>query len=122
MRVQMMKGPPTKPFVLSINGKNSKTGDSREASRKQEQMQAYGGLVLGGAVVLLWIGMVMAMNATHNNLRPVFIVLGVVITLGLGYAYYDTVHPSPEEDERERLVFIGTRLVTTAPVGAFTKT
>ena len=101
MRVQMMTGPSSKPFVLSMNGKNSKTGESRESSRKQEQMQAYGGLVLGGAVVLLWIGMVMAMNATHNNLRPVFVVLGIVITLGLGYAYYDTVHQSRLTEEEE---------------------
>ena len=109
MRVQMplvqmpvMETGPDGKVVLVFP--KAKTNQSTQEDRKQQQTEAYGGLVLGGAVVLLWIGMVMAMNAAHNNLRPVFIALGTVITLGLGYAYYDTVHQSrlTEEEEAER--------------------
>ena len=97
MRVQMplITAPQSKLAVFA----KGKPSQSTQEVRKHQREQAYGSLVLGGAVILLWIGLVMAMNASHNHLRPVFITLGGVITLGLIYAYYDTVHQSLEEDE-----------------------
>ena len=41
------------------------------------------------AVAVLWIGVVLLMTEVHKNARPVFTVLGVVITVGLGFAWYD---------------------------------
>ena len=55
----------------------------------KEAQKTYTGLVLIGAVAVLWIGVVLLMAEVHKNARPVFIVLGGVITAGLGYAWYD---------------------------------
>ena len=61
----------------------------RSAGREKEAKQTYTGLVMIGAVAVLWIGVVLLMAEVHKNARPVFIVLGGVITVGLVYAWYD---------------------------------
>ena len=60
-----------------------------QTQQDKERSRTYTGLVLIGAVAVLWIGVVLLMAEVHKNARPVFVVLGGVITLGLGYAYYD---------------------------------
>ena len=67
-------------------------------TREKEAQRTYTGLVMIGAVAVLWIGVVLVMAEVHKNARPVFIVLGGVITLGLGYAYYD--YSWKEDDEK----------------------
>ena len=60
-----------------------------QTQQDKERSRTYTGLVLIGAVAVLWIGVVLLMAEVHKNARPVFIVLGGVITVGLGYAWYD---------------------------------
>lgn len=60
-----------------------------QAQRENETKNMYSMLVMIGAVAVLWIGVVLLMAEVHKNARPVFIVLGGVITVGLGYAWYD---------------------------------
>ena len=90
---------------------------TKPTKREKEQQQTYTGLVLIGAVAVLWIGVVLLMAEVTKNARPVFIVLGGVITVGLGYAYYDyswkeddektayhVVEYDKQKEERERVV------------------
>ena len=72
-----------------------------QTQRAKEQLRTYTGLVMIGTVVVLWIGVVLLMAEVHKNARPGFIVLGAVITLGLGYAYYD--YSWKEHDEKTGL-------------------
>ena len=60
-----------------------------QMKQDKEAQKTYTGLVMIGAVAVLWIGVVLLMAEVHKNARPVFIVLGGVITAGLGYAWYD---------------------------------
>ena len=62
---------------------------SMQMKQDKEAQKTYTGLVMIGAVAVLWIGVVLLMAEVHKNARPVFIVLGGVITVGLGYAWYD---------------------------------
>ena len=73
-----------------------------------------------GAVAVLWIGVVLLMAEVTKNARPVFIVLGGVITLGLGYAWHDYnrkeenkktgaeqpfMHPGPYDEQNQPVAF-----------------
>ena len=76
--LSMRAAHPTQPMQTTMQMKQDK-----------ERSRTYTGLVLIGAVAVLWIGVVLLMAEVHKNARPVFIVLGGVITVGLGYAWYD---------------------------------
>lgn len=56
-------------------------------------------LVVLGVIAVLWVGTALAMAEVHKNVRPVFIVLSSVITVGLAYAWYSFNHSETEERE-----------------------
>ena len=61
-------------------------------------------LVVLGVIAVLWVGTAVVMAEVHKNVRPVFIVLSSVITVGLAYAWYSFNHSdtSDNSDVKER--------------------
>jgi hypothetical protein len=79
------------------------TKKAERVKRDKEMKQMYSGLAMIGAIAVLWIGVVWLMAETHKNARPLFIVLGCVISVGLAYAWYDFNEREGERGrERER--------------------
>ena len=61
-------------------------------------------LAVLGVIPVLWVGTAVVMAEVHKNVRPVFIVLSSVITVGLAYAWYSFNHSdtSDNSDVKER--------------------